>query len=386
MSKKAVSDSTDDASKRRILVVDGSRVVRTTLAKRLGNGFGIVEEDNGESAWQRLMLDNGIVAVVSGVHPPRLTAQTLLERMRTSALHHLRETPLLLLVSDDTPKAHAGEWQRQGIAGLMTQSMSKEAMTEMLEKVLSSPQTFPPAPFGAPRENPPESGEGTREKARGALPCDSLLDADAFVAAVASQGVDAKESLCVLVFGIDRLDELIRRFGADVPDVLTGRIAKLLAAKINPRDVLGRCGENHVAIVSHGVDLPTGVRFGKRVCKSMATGQIAVHGRKVRLTTSVGVAATSEERATPPEKLLAVAQERLKQAMMCGGNTVCTELRPDCPLSRRDQALLGIFGLLGETLGPEQKETLDMVMRPLLREIDAKLAAETRKALGLAGS
>jgi diguanylate cyclase (GGDEF)-like protein len=402
MSKRAFSDSTDDAGKRRILIVDGSRVVRTTLAKRLESGFSIVEEDNGESAWQRLMLDNSIVAVVSSVHPPRLTAQTLLERMRASALHRLREIPLLLLVSDDNPEANVGEWQRQGIAGFMAKSMSKEAMAEVLENVLSSLQTSPTDPFGTPRlrENPPElyeeafgeplgkeSGEETRAKARSrhALLCDSLLDVDAFVAAVASlpHEIDAKKSLCILVFGIDRLDELIRRFGADVPDLLTGRIARLLAAKIDPRDVLGRCGENHVAIVSHGVDLRTGVRFGKRVCKSMAMGQIAVHGRKVRLTTSVGVAATSEDSAAPPEELLAMAQERLKQAMMCGGNTVCTELRPDCPLSRRDKALLEIFGLLGETLGQEQKKTLDTAMRPLLREIDAKLAAETRKALGL---
>ncbi|MDR0439517.1 MAG: diguanylate cyclase [Candidatus Accumulibacter sp.] len=378
------------AGKRRILIVDGSRVVRTTLAKRLESGFSIVEEDNGESAWQRLMLDNSIIAVISSVHPPRLTAQDLLERMRTSALRRLRDTPLLLLVSDDTPEAGAGEWQRQEIAGFMTKSMSKEEMTEVLENVLSSPQTLPPSDLFDDLQlpgKPPKAHEESGEKARSrrAPMCDSLLDADAFVAAVASlpHKTGSKESLCALVFGIDRLDELIRRFGADVSDLLTGRIAKLLAAKIDPRDVLGRCGENHVAIVSHGVDLRTGVHFGKRVCKSMATGQIAVHGRKVRLTTSVGVAAMPEDGASSPEDLLTMAQERLKQAMTCGGNAVCTELRPDCPLHQREKSLLELFSLLGETLEPAQKETLGAAMRPLLREIDAKLAAETRKALGL---
>jgi diguanylate cyclase (GGDEF)-like protein len=403
MGKKAFSDSTDDAAgKRRILIVDGSRVVRTTLAKRLENSFGIVEEDNGESAWQRLMLDNGIVAVVSSVHPPRLAAQALLERMRACALRRLRETPLLLLVSDDNPEASASEWQRQGIAGFMAKSMSREAMTETLENVLSSPQTLPPdfldepqSPESSPEAHEKSSGETGGKESGGemrkdarfhrTLMCGPLLDADAFVAAVASlpHDIGAKESLCVLVFGIDRLDELIRRFGADVSDLLTGRIAKLLAAKIDPRDVLGRCGENHVAIVSHGVDLRTGVRFGKRVCKSMATGQIAVHGRKVRLTTSVGVAATPEDGAAPPEDLLAMAQERLKQAMTCGGNAVCTELRPDCPLRQRDKTLLDVFGLLGETLAPQQKEALGAAIRPLLRRVDAKLAAEAGKALGL---
>jgi diguanylate cyclase (GGDEF)-like protein len=391
MSKEAFPNSAADAiaGKRCILIVDGSRVVRTTLAKRLESGFASIEEDNGESAWQRLMLDNGIVAVISGVHPPRLSAQALLERMRTSALRRLRETPLMLLVSDDNPEAGGNGWQRRGIAGVLTGSMSREAMIEALEDVLSSPQTLPP---DAPRETthkapPGKTGEDAHEKTRSrrAPAYDALLEADEFVAAVASlpHKVGSEESLCVLVFGIDCLDALIRRFGADVSDLLIGRIARLLAAKIDPRDVLGRCGENHVAIVSHGVDLQTGVHFGKRVCKSMATGQIAVHGRKVPLTTSVGVAATSEDRAASPEALLTLAQERLKQAMTCGGNTVCTELRPGCPLRRRDEALLELLARLDKTLDAEHKEALAAAVRPLLGKLGAKLATEARRAFGL---
>ena len=209
MGKEAVSDSAADAvaGKRRILVVDGSRVVRTTLAKRLEGSFGVVEEDNGESAWQRLMLDNSIVAIVSSVQPPRLTAQALLERMRASALRRLRDTPLVLLVSDDSPKDDAEEWRQQGIAGFMTKSMSKEAMAEELENVLSSPQTLPPELFNVPqpRGKPPEARDGLHESARGnprkeeeagevtrekgrsyrTLMYSPLLGADEFVSAVA---------------------------------------------------------------------------------------------------------------------------------------------------------------------------------------------------------
>jgi diguanylate cyclase (GGDEF)-like protein len=406
MSKEAVSDSALDAvaKKRRILVVDGSRVVRTTLAKRLEENFSIVEEDNGESAWQRLMLDNSIAAVVSSPNPPRLTALDLLERMRTSALRRLRETPMVLLVSDDNPETDADEWQRQGIAGVMSKSMSKGVMAEHLEDVLSTPSrtTHPESTFELQDEEPPgetqapperAQEETYREEAQGksragrARSSASLLDAEVFAAALASlpHEMSSDESLCVLVFGIDRLSELISRFGADVPDLLTGRIAKLLAAKIDPRDVLGRCGEEcaDVAIVSHGTDLRSGVHFGRRVCRSLAAGQIAVHGRKIRLTTSVGVAATPDDRASSPEELLALAQERMKQAMLCGGNAVCTELHPDCPLIQRDKALLGLFGLLGEVLEPEQKEALGMAVRPLLGKIDARLANEARAALDL---
>jgi diguanylate cyclase (GGDEF)-like protein len=409
MNKEASPDSAVEAvaKKRRILVVDGSRVVRTTLAKRLEDNFSVVEEDNGESAWQRLMLDNSIVAIVSSANPPRLTAQDLLERMRASALRRLRQTPLVLLVSDDNPDANADEWQRQGISGFMTKSMNKEVMTARLEDVLSIPfvisQSEPPAMLreerhDGPRDEPHEElheerKEAGKEKkdtqggtrASRTISFSPLLDAADFVAAVASlpHEMSSEESVCVLVIGIDHLGGLVNRFGADVSDMLTGRIARLLAAKLDPRDVLGRCGEEHVGIVSHGVDLRSGVHFGKRVCKSMAMGQITVHGRKIRLTTSVGVAATSDDKVASLEDLLDLAQARLKQAMLCGGNTVCNEIHPDCPLGQRDKALLGLFGLLGEVLESEQKESLGMAIQPLLRKVDAKLAAEARQALGL---
>lgn len=408
MSQEVVADSALEvvAKKRRILLVDGSRVVRTTLAKRLEDDFYVVEEDNGESAWQRLMLDNDIVAVVSSPHPPRLAALDLLERMRTSVLRRLRETPLVLLVSDD--EAGVDEWRHRGISGFMSKSMSQDAMAERLEDVLSAPfrATLPKPPLDPMDESrgeetpekarsgtcaPPEWGqdETSRERARAGRAALSapLLDAEDFAAAVASLPyvMGSDESLCVLVFGIDRLNELIGRFGADVPDLLTERIARLLAAKIDPRDVLGRCGEEcaDVAIVSHGVDLRAGAHFGRRVCKSLAAGQIAVHGRKIRLTTSVGVAATSDDRAFPPKELLALARERMKQAKRCGGNSVCAELHPDCPLVQRDEALLELFGLLGEMLEPERKEALGKAAQPLLGKIGARLAHEARMALGL---
>lgn len=99
MNKKAFQDKPGAmvGSRRRILVIDGSRVVRATLAKRLGDRFEVIEEANGESAWQRLMLDANIAAVISGIHPPRLDARDLFARLRASAMRRLREIPFILV-------------------------------------------------------------------------------------------------------------------------------------------------------------------------------------------------------------------------------------------------------------------------------------------------
>ena len=51
---------------RRILVIDDSRVVRATLNKHLKGSFELREEADGESAWQTLMLDASLCAVICG--------------------------------------------------------------------------------------------------------------------------------------------------------------------------------------------------------------------------------------------------------------------------------------------------------------------------------
>ena len=122
---------------RRILVVDGSRVVRATLAKHLQGDFEIVEEGDGESAWQVLMLDASIVAVISGLRTPKLEAHDLLARLRVSSMRRLRSIPFVLIVSDVENNAEREFDRTCGVAGFIAKSMKKSAIIDYLEALLS---------------------------------------------------------------------------------------------------------------------------------------------------------------------------------------------------------------------------------------------------------
>ena len=350
--------------RQRILVIDGSRVVRATLAKRLGDRFEIVEEDNGESAWQRLMLDGSIAAVISGIRPPRLEARDLLARLRASAMRRLREIPFILIVSDIENQAapESGEWK--DVTGFITKSMSTETMVAHLDQWVGIPDcpVIESRPVAAP-----------------ASAADKLLGRQEFSSLVSSLALSSADNVpvCILVFGIDGLDELIARFGVDVPEILTSRIAKPLAGKIHTHDHLGLFGAQKLAIISHGVDLRQGAIFGRRVCKSLVSGQVTIRGQKVRLTVSVGIASTSDDNVANGEELLTLADQRLEQALVCGGNTVCTEHRPSCPLHCQDKGLITLLRLLGggeEGLLPEQKSVLGLAVLPFLQTLESKLS------------
>ena len=367
MNKRAIQDRSGDVlgQRRRVLVIDGSRVVRATLAKRLGERFEIVEEANGESAWQCLMLDSSIAAVISGIHPPRLDARDLLARLRASAMRRLREIPFVLIVSDTASQTapESGDWKE--VTGFITKSMSAATMVAHLDQWVALRQVTPEP------ENLPASGVVSTP--------DRLLGREEFASQVSSLALSSTDTMpvCALVFGIDGLDELMACFGPDVPDILRSRIASPLAAKIDPRDQLGLFGEQRLAIISHGVDLRQGTRFGKRVCKSLASGQVAIRGQKIRMTVSIGIASTSDDKVSSGQELLALAEQRLEQALVCGGNTVCTEHHPACPLHCQDKSLIALLGVLkraGDDLLPEQRNSLGLEVLPALQMLESRLS------------
>ena len=360
-----------DGKMRRILVVDGSRVVRATLGKHLGGTFEIVEEGNGESAWQTLMLDGHIEAVISGISPPKLESRDFLARIRSSAVRRVREVPFILIVSDVANQTGDAPDLWPGATGFISKSMSKAAMVAELQRLL-----------GSANEELRVAAVPRKAEAHSALPTPTaakLLSRREFSSVVSSlsftEAVD--RDVCMLVFGIDHLDDLISRFGKNVLEMLTSRIAGLMVAKVDPHDQIGQGEGKHLVIVSHDVDLRQGSRFARRVCQSLASGQISIQGKKVRLTVSVGIASTSDDKVASGKELLALAEQRLTQALMCGGNTVCTELRPDCPMHCQDSGLVMLFKAIqpgADTIGSEQIGILGLKVLPLLEKMDQELS------------
>ena len=430
---------------RRILVLDGSKVVRATLGKHLKEDFDVIEEANGESAWQLLMLDSRIQVVVSGVHPLKLEAHDLLARLKASSIKRLREIPFLLIVSDLDNRVERDADRMAGVAGFLTKTMSKAELVSTLnehlgarkagvthakadkadaadkpdkekpEKAAKPEKPAPPAhtakevikeavsvkpvPLVTARaETPAFAHERTvstvilppnavaqvlpDEHDGVPLPANQvvrLLAAEQLIAALSTltlSGPNA-EMACVLVFGIDELPALEEQFGGEVAAVIASRLASLLTSKVGAYDVIGHCTDDRLAIISQGVDLKQGIRFGRQVCKSLASGQISIRGNKIKLTASVGVASTSDDYLVENSELLWLANRRLDQAFVCGGNTVVSELKPGCVMHGCDRRLIALFELLKNGPAPRYRDKLGaigLLMIPLLREIDRELA------------
>ena len=366
---------------RRILVVDGSRVVRATLAKHLKDDFEILEESDGISAWQTLMLNSNISAVISGIHPPKLEAHDLLARLKASSMRRLREVPFVLIVSDIANDAERQFDRISGIAGFITKSMTKSKIVDYLNNLLDfsvfTESVILPVVESFKEETHPRLPAETPLEPLFKAP--QLLPSDKFKSLVSeiSFSDPGMGKACALVFGIDNRDALIQSFGEDVAEVIVARIAGLLFAKMGPLDSIGRWGSERLAIISSGVDLEHGVRFGNRVCKSLASGQVTIRGQKIKLTASGGVASSSNDHAADGNELFFLAEKRLDQALVCGGNTVASENKPRCPLLCKNNMAVKFIEALstqGEKNIAKNIGFLGLKILPLLKVMDHELS------------
>ena len=111
----------------------------------------------------------------------------------------------------------------------------------------------------------------------------------------------------------------------------------------------------------------------------------------MRLTASVGVAGSSDDGGLNGGELLALAEKRLDQALLCGGNTVASEFRPGCPLHCTESFLPQLIDVL------VSKDSKNIAMKiggiglqifPLVQVMDQELGlglplVEIRKQLEL---
>lgn len=367
-------------------MVDESRVVRATLGKHLKEEFEIREEADGESAWQTLMLDASLSVIISGIHIPRLNAHDLLARLKGSSMRRLREIPFVLITSDIDNKAEREFDRSRGVDGFISKSMSKSELVKYLDNLLDSavftesvilPDTPQDETGTEPGPAPaPEHVQATLEPI---FKAPVILEPEPFNTLVATLPVpNAKAGkLCMLVFAIDNRENLIASFGQEAMDMVVKRIASLLITKVGPSDAIGRCSDDRLCIISRGVDLDQGMHFARRVCRSLSAGQITIRGQKIRLTASVGVASNTNDPVSDGNALFALAEKRLAQALVCGGNTVASDSKTGCPLRRLDlsaSAFLDVVNLQNDKTMADRIGLLGLKVLPLLEVMDRELA------------
>lgn len=344
----------------RVLVVDDSRMVRASIVKHLHGHFDIREEADGEAAWQTLVLDHSLVAVISDLQMPRLDGYGLLERIRSSKLRRLQTIPFML-VSGEESEEERQRARRLGVSDFVTKGIGTAELLTRLNHLIELTQTRRKVEENRDLMVQDEAGIFTRKYIE-------LQTAQAL-----SHAARHGSEVSVMVLGIDHFAEVCERLGNDLAAQIASRFATMLAGKMRREDSLGHFDRGQFAIISPGTSPVRCASFAERVREAMEAARVAVRGQAVKMTISTGVANAPEDRVTSAGNLLDLAAARMREAMLAGGNRIVTGGKPTvaaAALIGVQQALELIANGQAESVQP-QLAALGLQILPLLARIDA---------------
>jgi diguanylate cyclase (GGDEF)-like protein len=392
----------------KVLIVDASRVVRTSLAKSLKGHFEFVEDVDGESAWQTLVLDSSVVAVISGNKLALLDGIGLVERMRENRLCRLNRMPFFLLVSESfSPEEQRGAALR-GVSGCIPKGMAAAEMIALLKRFVEQ------LPLVKDRQGDSAGTAGPDGESAGAVAdyletgVQSLIGTTDIMGQLArlAEGADASHDehapekrvflsaqgvnqhlrellpadapgrpVGLLVFGIDGYDSLVARYGSELAERVEQKISGLLANKIRGEDRIGYLAPGRIAIIALHTNVVLCAGFAKRVCTALAAAQISLRGQRVGLTLSVGVATLPDDGAgIGAGELLRLANERVDAAMKQGGNQVLAGNDAAGSAATGQQEFLGRLRDLLAATGPEAMAPcladIGLQIMPILKQIE----------------
>lgn len=292
----------------RILVVDDSRVVRVSMIKYLKGHYEVREENDGEAAWQTLVLDHSIRAVISDIQMPNLNGLELVERLRSSKLRRLNELPFILVSGEDA-EDEKDRACTLGVSDFLTKGAGGSEILARLNTLLA---------LADAREALEESRDSLVQDPESGLYTRTFLERQATqaISHAARHGVETS----VMVLGFDGFDTLRKALGEAAAEKIGTRFAKMLAGKVRQEDSLGHYGPGQYAVVSPGTAVTYCVTFAERVREAVEVARLTVNGQVISVTVSIGVACVPLDQIVSANELLDLAGRRMQEAMLVGGN------------------------------------------------------------------
>ncbi len=348
----------------RILLVDDSRMVRASIIKHLHGHFDVREESDGEAAWQTLVLDLSIVAVISDIQMPKLDGFGLLSRVRASKLKRLHEIPFIL-VSGAESEEERDRAKSLGVSDFITKGIGTAEILTRLNHLLELAKT---------RQQLEESQKQLVQDLKSGIFTRKFIELQ--TAQALSHAARHNNQVSVIVLGIDHFEQIVEEIGVALADQVANRFAQLLAGKMRKEDNLGIFDRGQFVIVSPGVSPARCASFADRVREAVRVAHVAVQGKRLQLMVSAGVANAPEDRVVSAGMLLELAAGRLHEAMQAGGNRIVMGAAPkEAPPVRRVENLAQALELLSkgqiDAVRPQAAE-FGLQILPLLRLIDAE--------------
>ena len=358
--------------KQRVLLVDDSRIVRTTISRLIRKSFDVREEANGEAGWQAITTDPSIVVVFSDLQMPVLDGFALLERIRQSEDPRVRGIPVIV-ISGDEEDATKKRARAAGANDFITKTTDGTEILSRIDNLLHLVEAKQQLVVN--KEALDQTV--TRDPVTGAFtPHYLAIEGGKHYSHARRHG----GPLAVLTFRVDSYGEITQKVGKNVADQLLGRIAKLVMGTLRAEDSMGRTAEASFAVIFPGTSSQQALTFARRMHEQLDKAQVTYRDQVLKIRTSIGLAALDVDSASSIEDLMKMALQRLQDAASRKVERVVTpdEASPLKPVTLPgdiDRAVQAIEHADAQQLGDAANEVLRRML-PFLLAVCRRLNVE----------
>lgn len=289
----------EGAGRKRVLIVDDSRFVRTTFNRILSAAFGVVEEADGEAGWAVLQRDASIGMLFTDLDMPKLDGYGLIERLRSSDDPRLAKLPIAVISGNENERAKTRALEA-GANDFISKTADAPEILARIDNLLRL-----------------HTAQATRESLELSSthdPLTSTLTRHYLVTEGTKRFSYARRhtaALSVMALRIDSHAEVTRSVSKDVADQILARVAKLVTGMLRTEDSIGRIADATFVVVSAGTGAPQVQAFARRLRGQLEAAKVSYGGKALRIRASTGVASLGPDSVGGIEELMKLAMQRL---------------------------------------------------------------------------
>jgi len=358
--------------KQRVLVIDDSKIVRTTIARLIRTSFDVREEVNGEAGWQAIAADPSIVIVFSDILMPELDGFALLERIRKSENQRIRSMPVIM-ISGDEDDATKKRAKAAGANDFIAKTTDGTEILSRIDNLLHLVEAKQQAVVS----------QQMVEKTATHDPITGTFTPHYLITEGRKHFSHARRHggpLSLLMFRVDTYGEITERVGKSVADQLLGRIAKLVMGTLRAEDSMGRTGEAVFTVIFSKTSSQQALAFALRVQEQLEKSQVTYRDQLLGIRSSIGLAALDLDAVNSLEELMKLALQRLHQAASRKAERIVVQQQVSVAKSQTlpsdlERAVQVFEGASAEQLGDAAGEALRRML-PFLLAVCRRLNVE----------
>ena len=305
----------------RVLVTDDSRVMRKAISKILQDDAELIEAENGEQGWNKLLGNDDIQVIITDIEMPILDGYQLICRIRAHDNPRINSVPIITITG-----AEDEETKTRAFACGATDFIVKP-----LDKVQLQARVQAHAKLDDTTRALAES-EATLEEEAANDPLTGLASRKYFIQRGEQDIAHALRHNVPLSFmriDIDSFKNLYQQYGDDGADNILQGFAKLVNSAARKEDTVARTGGAEFGVIAPATDSESAAQLAERIRSMVNAHAISLGGETtVTTTASIGVACLGAD-GEDIETLLEKADHRLRDAKAGGGDNVSTAARDE---------------------------------------------------------